>query len=115
MAEWKLSYTGECLIVSSGLIYLNDRKPKGLRLADVLELIKAHPRIGYYETKIKRRVTLGDALNAKKFGELGTIKEMSTSVDLYKLDLGRNFSKLPISGEQLLKNHYQSKPITIQE
>jgi len=109
--QWRQSYTGPALSVSSGLLYYGGKKPKGLRLEDILKLVREHPNKGYYEKQLKRRVTLGDALgDSGKFEDLGKEKAMVSTIDLYRLSHDRNFAKLPQTGGALLKNKYRSKP-----
>lgn len=108
--KWKLAYIGPALIVSSGLVYTGMTKPKGLTLNIVLEMIKEHPRVGHYEKRLKRRLTLADALARGELDRLGEEVGMSSSIDFYKLSADRDFKKLPKTGEQLLNNHYSSKP-----
>jgi hypothetical protein len=112
-SQWRLAYEGEALIISSGLVYTALTKPKGLHLGEVLEMIKAHPRQPYYEKKIKRRLTLGDALAQDRLNDLGKEMEFSVSINLLNQNHDRDFKSLPQTGEQLLKRHYSSKPIRI--
>lgn len=107
---WRLSYVGSALVVSSGLVFYANKKPKGLGLDDILELIKEHPMTGYYEKRLRRRITLGDALSQERFSELGHEKEMVSSIDLIRQTHDRNFKKLPQTGRQLLSHHYNSTP-----
>ena len=107
---WRLSYIGSALVVSSGLLYTKQTKPKGLTLDGILELIKEHPKAGYYEKRLRRRVTLGDALSQDKFSELGREVDMVSSIDLVRLEHDRVFDKTPQTGQQLLSKHYKSKP-----
>lgn len=109
--KWRLSYVGEALVVSSGLVFYADKIPKGIGLEDMLALIKEHPRASYYEKKIKRRVTLGDALAQDKFHMLGQEVNMVSSIDLIGLEHDREYNKKPQTGEQLLKGRYRSKPL----
>jgi hypothetical protein len=111
---WRLAYEGEALIISSGLVYTQLTKPKGLHLGEVLEMIKEHPRQPYYERKIKRRLTLGDALAQDRLNDLGKEMEFSVSINLLNQNHDRIFPKVPQTGEQLLKRHYISKPIKVQ-
>ena len=110
--QWRLSSVSPALVISSGLVFLRGKKPKGLTLEDVLEMIKKHPGKGYYERSVTRRVTLGDAL-VGEFADLGKEKEMFSSIDLYQAQHDREFSKVPETGRQLLGNHYKSKPRTV--
>jgi len=107
---WRLSYVGSALVVSSGLVFYANKKPKGLGLDDMLALIKEHPGTGYYEKRLQRRVTLGDALSQGRFDRLGKEVDMISSIDLVRLEHDRVFKKLPVSGSQLLRNKYQSEP-----
>jgi hypothetical protein len=107
---WRLAYEGEALIISSGLVYTALTKPKGLHLAEVLALIKEHPRQPYYEKKIKRRLTLGDSLAQHRLGDIGKEFDFSVSINLLNQDHDRDFPKVPRDGGQLLSKHYRSKP-----
>jgi len=111
---WRLSYIGSALIVSSGLLFTRQTKPKGLTLSDILSMIKEHPRAGYYEKRLRRRVTLGDALSQDKFSELGKEVDMISSIDLIRLEHDRVFSKTPQTGQQLLSKRYNSKPVRVE-
>jgi hypothetical protein len=110
---WRLAYEGEALIISSGLVYTALTKPKGLYLADVLQMIQEHPRQLYYEKKIKRRLTLGDSLAQHRLGDIGKEFEFSVSINLLNAEHDRIFDKLPRTGQQLLNRKYTSKPIKV--
>ena len=112
-SNWKLSYSGEALVLSSGLVYLGKRKPKGLFIGDILEMIREHPKLAYYQKLIKRRVTLGQALELD-FDKLGKEVEMHTSVDLNMVH-DRDFGGLPQTGGQLLTKKFGSKPLKVKE
>jgi len=112
-SQWRLSYQGKALIISSGLVYTETTKPKGLHLKDVLKMIKAHPRLQYYETTVKRRLTLGDALAQHRMGDLGKEMEFSVSINLIDQEHDRDFAKVPRSGGQLLSNKYRSRPVKL--
>lgn len=111
--QWRLAYEGEALIISSGLVYTALTKPKGLHLADVLQMIREHPRQPYYEKKIKRRLTLGDSLAQHRLGDIGKEFEFSVSINLLNAEHDRIFEKLPRTGQQLLNRKYTSKPIKV--
>lgn len=113
--QWRLSYTGEALIISSGLVYTKTTRPKGLTLPVVKNLIKEHPGKAFYSTKLRRRLTLGDAVAQKRLDEVGTMIEVPSSIYLTKQKHDRNFPKLPQTGQQLLTNKYSSKPFLIGE
>ena len=107
---WKLNSITPAIIVSSGLVFYANKKPKGLNFDAVLEMIKEYPKVGHYEKRLKRRLTLADALARDKLDKLGQEVEMTSSIDFYKQVHDRDFAKLPKTGEQLLNNHYSGKP-----
>ena len=81
----------------------------------MLKLIEEHPQSGYYEKMIDRRVTLADAVAYGTLEDIGNMKPMHTSIDLFKAKHGRKFRELPRTGQQLLKKKYDSSPIKIME
>jgi len=113
--QWRLSEVTPALVISSGLVYMGTKKPKGLMLNEVLEMIREHPNQGYYEKKIVRRVTLGDALSQNKFSDLGKPRPMYTAIDLHRQEHDRVFKRLPQTGGQLLKRKFTSKPKVVKE
>ena len=110
-SQWKLVYKGPALVVSSGLVYTNVTKPKGLHLADVLQMIHEHPRRMYYTRLLQRRLTLGDALAQDRLEDIGKVMDFSVSINLMHPLHDRDFLKLPQTGGQLLKKKYRSRPI----
>jgi hypothetical protein len=111
--QWKLAYEGPVLIVSSGLVYTNLTKPKGLKLPEVLQLIREHPNRNYYERTLRRRLTLGDALAQDRLEDIGKGMDFSVSLNLLGTNHDRHFQKLPQTGQQLLSKKYRSKPIQV--
>lgn len=108
--EWKLSSISPALVVSSGLVFLGNRKPKGLYLEDVLEMIKAEPGERYYAKQQVRRVTLREAVAHNELDELGKERIYYSAIDLVLLRPDRDFGELPRTGKQLLARHYKSEP-----
>lgn len=111
--QWKLAYQGPALILSSGLVYTDITTPKGLSLAEVLVMIKAHPRQPYYEKTLRRRLTLGDALAQDRLEDIGKEMTFSVSLSLINPSHDRDFKKTPKTGRQLLRNKYRSQPIKV--
>ena len=109
--KWRLTYEGEALVVSSGLVYTRETKPKGLRLPDILQMVKEHPRRGYYEKKIERHLTLGDcAAHPQLVDYIGMTMNFSSSINLIHQEHDRVFKKQPRTGQALLNNKYRSIP-----
>jgi len=116
MGQWSLSHQGQALVVSSGSIWHNDRKPQGLTIDKVLEMIKANPSAGYYGTKLPRRITLSEAVKSKCIEDVGQWIEGSTTIDLVvHPEHDRVFKKLPQNGRQLLSKVYTSEPFKVEE
>ena len=113
--NWKLTVVSSALVISSGLIFLGNKKPKGLYIQDILEMINEHPQSKYYCKVIPRRVTLGEAIKNGQLDKLGEIKDTYSSVDFSLLNPEREFKKLPKTGGQLLNNKYESKPKKVKE
>lgn len=107
--NWKLSGVSPALVISSGLVFLSNKKPKGLYLGDILEMIAEHPSRSYYCKVIPRRVTLREAIQDEQLDRLGEVRDTYSSIDLRLIEPEREFEKLPKSGRQLLENKYQSK------
>lgn len=112
--KWRLASVTPALVLSSGLVFYADKKPKGLGYDDVMAMIKEHPRQGYYEKKLKRRVTLADALSQNKFDDLGREVEMTSSIDLLRIRHDRVFKKTPKTGGALMSNKYKSEPMEVE-
>lgn len=108
--QWRLDYEGEALVWSSGLVYTNTTKPKGLTLQEVLAMIEEHPRRGYYQKSLTRRLTLADSLARHRLGDIGKPMDFSVSLSLINQEHDREFKTLPQSGEQLLNKKYRSRP-----
>jgi hypothetical protein len=109
VGQWKLAGISDCLSISSGLVYMDDKKPKGLSLQDILSLIEEHPQKNIYTKTFKKVVTLGDALNSK-FEDLGKIRDTFSTINLITMQHDRVFNDLPLTGGQLMKNIYKSIP-----
>lgn len=108
-SNWKLAYEGETLVFSSGNLFIANKRPKGISLDKAVEMLTEHPRQGYYETKISRRVTLGDAVS-RNFDDLGEYKEMTSYLDFFRVEHDRDFRQLPKNGGQLLGKVFESEP-----
>lgn len=109
---WRLSNVGPALIVSSGMVYEASKKPQGLTLDDVLELIKAHPRQSFYRKAMRRRLTLTEAVEAG-MDKLGQEVEVFTGFNLLSMQHDREFKTLPRTGGGLLSRHYLSTPKSV--
>lgn len=108
--NWKLSYKGSALVVSSGLLFFKQKKPKGLYLSDVLKMIEADPEAQYYSKVNRRRVTLAEAVRDDDLDSLGEVRDFYSAINLIDIKTDRVFKDLPRTGGDLLKNKYSSEP-----
>ncbi len=113
--RWKLTHIGPALIVSSGLVFMSGKHPRGFTLERVVAMFKAHPRKGYYEETMRRRVTLGDVVERGRFQDIGKVVPMYSAIDLYRALRDRDFHSEPQSGGQLLNRVFCSKPVKVRE
>lgn len=115
MGRWKETDPESCLILSPGYLYTPSNKPHGLYLGDILEMIEKHPRENYYSTKIKRPVTLSEAIENDDIKSVGDIREHQTSVDLITARNNQvvNFDEFPVNGKELLENKYYGEPVKV--
>jgi len=111
--NWKLAYENDALIISSGLVYTRNTKPKGLRLHDILDMIEKNPNSNYYQKGVPRRVTMGDALSKNKPELIGKPMTFNSSINLIHPEHDRVFDDLPANGRDLLNNKYHSRPISL--
>lgn len=113
--EWRLSQESPSLVLSSGLVYLENRMPKGLTLDEILDMFNTHPNTSYYERLLPGRVTLGEALEADRLGDVGRLVDKRTSIDFLRQHHDREFKKVPMTGRQVLSKHYESVPYRVKE
>lgn len=113
--EWRLSQESPALVLSSGLVYLENRMPKGLTLYEILGMFSRHPNTSYYERLLPGRVTLGEALEADRLADVGREVDKRTSIDFLRQHHDREFKKVPMTGRQAVSNHYGSVPYRVRE
>lgn len=106
--NWKRNYMGEAVVASSGLQFLNNKRPQGLSLQDIKTIIAANPDAGYYEKIIMKPVTLGEAIQSSRIEDIGKVVGKVCSLDLYLTRHDRIFDNRPINGEELLTRTYRS-------
>jgi hypothetical protein len=82
--EWRLNGSGEALVLGDPWQWLLDKKPMNKTLPEMLEAIKLHP-------------------NSHAYFGLG----------LRFIEQSRQFEKLPLTGNDLLNERYQSTPLNI--
>lgn len=116
MGSWVLADVGPVLVLGAGSIFIGDKKPHGMDYRTVTTAMMEHLRQHYYGVKVRRRQTLWESLQeGVNFADLGKVTNHETSVDLLMLNPDRHFEKMPKTGEQVLNNRYQSKPLEVKE
>jgi hypothetical protein len=110
--DWKLAYDKDALVVTSGLVYLQGKKHHGLRLDELLNMMREHPESHYYSKTIRHRVSLGQALQSNRFEELGRETDMVAAIDLSSTH-DRVFDPCPRTGGELLAQHQTSHPYRV--
>jgi len=106
---WKQTYHGPALIMSTGRLYLNKKRPGGLHLTEALSLIKSQPSAFYWPYHLPRTLTLKESIER---GNLKYLTEpITTNASIHLLATHkRHFPTLPHSGTDLLSTHYYSVP-----
>ncbi len=108
--NWKLNYKGQALVISSGLIYLNSKHPKGLYLQDILDMINKEPDKSYYSQETVKNIILHRAINDSELENIGKERKYYSSINLYNMEHEREFEELPLTGYELINRVYDSKP-----
>jgi hypothetical protein len=113
IGQWHLSSQGSALIVNSGTLFYNKKRPKQLNYDEAIEMIKAKPNAMKWSKTIKRKMTLGDIVKGtvtKDKDDLGIEKNVVTGFGIH-CDRDRIFARLPRNGKELIMNQYSSKPL----
>lgn len=113
--EWKLKVTGPALLVSSGMLFLGNKKPQGVDLKTVMNAIKLHPKQISYRFPIPKRTTLKEAINRGRHGEVGVIFPHFTTITILGMQHERYYPKKPETGQQLTLSQYDSIPMVVHE
>jgi hypothetical protein len=112
MGTWKLSGIGPAYVISSGLVFHGNKKPKGINYSKLKDLIKIAPGKSYYEETMKRPMTMNEAL-LQGSSDIGKTKIYRSSIDLSTVKHDRFFNNLPKTGKELTSQKYKSKPMEI--
>jgi len=113
--SWRLSFKGNAIVVSSGMLYLDKKKPGGLIISDVHKLFKSYPYKGAYHVVVRRRVTLKEGIEMNRIDMIGKEVDYVTSIDFYKMEYDRKFEFRPFKGYDILNNKIDSEPLKVRE
>ena len=106
---WKVSEWGPTLCMSSHHSWMGERKPEGLYLGDIINLMRSKPSANMWARTLTRKATLGDAMVRGNLGLLGQPITVPLTVHL-KQEHNRVFRPAPRTGKDLLSKTYRSKP-----
>jgi len=116
MGEWRVNPPSAFLVVTIGNQYsFNKKSSSGISYEQIMELIKLHPNLNYYNIKKQRKVTLREAIDRDNLSLLGTNEYKEASLDLQFIENHLLFDKLPKNGKQLLDNKYRGEPRNISQ
>jgi hypothetical protein len=113
--KWTLTDTGSALVVGSGNLFFKEKRPQGINYETLMKLIKANPNNDLYQVKIKRRLTLGKAIEMNMLDKIGEEIEFSTTINIHTLIQDRDYSDLPQTGKELITHIYESKAYIVDE
>lgn len=108
--QWQFEYEGKMLVLSSGLIYSADKKPKGLHLNEIIDLFEKNPKKGIYSVTKQRPITLKEAVQMNDLSKVGLVSDFKTEIDFYSMEHDRNFKPVPMCGKDIMRKTAHSKP-----
>lgn len=111
---WKVSEWGPTVCMSSHHSWMGSRKPEGLYLGDILDLVKSKPSANMWARQLTRRATLGDAMVRGNLSLLGQTITVPLTVHL-KQEHNRVFRPAPRTGKDVLAKKFKSKPYDMSE
>jgi hypothetical protein len=112
MGDWKLSTTGACFVVSSGVVAIDGKNGVGdftLRYDWLMDKILDKPDAGEYIMTKPSVVTLGKARVTNHLDQIGQMTDITKAVDV-EYELKRSYPEYPKTGRELLRNKYKSIP-----
>jgi hypothetical protein len=116
IGKWRQVESQASIILSPELVFQGGKHPNGLTYPRLRSLICRHPKSALYaDRRIKKRVSLFEAIRDHELAKLGEMTTRSGRIDLTLLAQSqiRNFPKFPRTGEQLIENKYDSTPIRL--
>lgn len=113
IGDWKLSEECSALAVSSGVVALSSHMPEkdfSLDYEWLMQQISLNPDSSEYIKKKWSPVSLAKACNLNKYQDLGKIEEITKTVDITFENKRMYMKGLPLTGQDLLDNVYESFP-----
>ena len=110
MGSWKKSFEGKALVVSSGVVAVEGNNPTRNFSLDYewwIDKIKESPESNKYSKDGISGVSLEKAVNKVELSKLGTVETAMRTIDV-GYENKRCYFDVPITGQDLLENTYES-------
>lgn len=112
IGDWKLSTTGACFVISSGVVAIENKNGIGdfaLKYDWLMDKILDKPDNIEYIMSKPSIITLGIARKTNRLDMIGQMEDVTKVVDV-EYEMKRNYPEYPVNGRELLKNKYKSIP-----
>lgn len=113
LGGWRLEHSGECYIMSSGLVTMSTKAGRGdfsVHHNWLKEQIAESPKSDCYSMSKLSVLSLAQAKNLGRIADVGKVEEITRSVSIG--DNKRLYANIPKNFGQLVKRHYPSEPWT---
>lgn len=115
LGEWRLNNIAPCIGIGSGTMAIVGDKDNGdftLEYSWLKEQMENNKDAGSYQLEKKSPVTLAVAVNEKKWGKIGELKDTTKTVSV-GIESKRMYRDRPRNGGELLGKVYDSEPLDI--
>ena len=113
MGHWRLNTTGPCIIISSGVVGMANKKEEAADFSigynKLKTLIETDPLHEIYTMSKPSFISLGKALQNRPYELLGQREIVERSIDIDS-DPKRYCENGPIIGKDILENQYSTTP-----
>lgn len=113
MGHWRLSTAGPCIIVSSGVLGVSDKRANAADFTidynKLKEMLESDPGSRYYTQRKNGFVSLGTALIHNRYDELGKREVIERTIDVMA-EPKRYTEDGPMTGRDILNNQYETEP-----
>jgi len=113
--QWRLSGTHPVIVLSPQRVMSGHKHPQGMSYDTLIKLIADKPDSQEYTETGQRYITLSEAVEAGDISSVGELASRGRSLILPAMweSQTRHFPKFPLTGAELLMNHYRSVPHTV--
>lgn len=114
MGTWKLAHTGGALVLSSGVAAVEGKEGAedfSIKYAWLKARMEQEPDATEYVMQKVSPMTLAKSLNTD-YSKLGQLEEVTKTISVGG-DAKRLYWDVPVTGGDVLANHYESEPVDI--